>query len=90
MELFLMGAIGMGWCVAALFFLRFWKETRDRLFLIFAVAFCLLAATRIIMAAIGQPQEEHAHLYWVRLAAYLLILVAIVDKNRPRSTEPTP
>lgn len=86
METFLMGAIAMAWAVAAVFFLRFWRETRDRLFLIFAIAFCLLGLTRIIMAAMPIPQEEHSFLYWIRLAAYLLILVAIVDKNRPRST----
>ena len=85
MENFLMGAIAMAWAVAALFFLRFWRETRDRLFLLFAIAFCVLGATRIVMAALGEPENEHTHLYWFRLAAYALILVAIIDKNRPRS-----
>jgi hypothetical protein len=84
METFLMGAIAMGWIVATVFFLRFWGETRDRLFLIFATAFCLLASTRIIMAAIAEPQEEHSYVYWLRLAAYVLILIAIADKNRPK------
>ncbi len=80
-----MGAIAMAWAVASLFFLRFWRETRDRLFLLFAVAFCVLGATRIVMAAMGEPEKEHTQLYWFRLAAYALILVAIIDKNRPRS-----
>jgi hypothetical protein len=85
METFLMGAIAMAWGVVSLFFLRFWRETRDRLFLIFAIAFALLGSSRLIMAAIQEPQNEHTHLYWMRLAAYLLILIAIADKNRPRS-----
>jgi hypothetical protein len=89
MEVFLMGAIAMAWGVAALFFLKFWRETRDRLFLIFAVAFGLLGAARVIMAALEEPQDEHSNLYWLRLAAYLLILIAIIDKNRPRSSMPT-
>ena len=33
------GAIVMGYAVAGLFFIRFWRQTRDRLFLIFAVSF---------------------------------------------------
>jgi hypothetical protein len=88
METFLMGAIAMAWAASALFFLRFWQDTHDRLFLMFAIAFCLLGSTRLIMAMMGEPAEEHSQLYWVRLAAYLLILVAIVDKNRPRVSRP--
>jgi hypothetical protein len=86
METFLMGAIAMGWGVSATFFVRFWQETRDRLFLIFAIAFGLLGFSRVIIATMEDPQGEHYHLYWLRLTAYLLILIAIVDKNRPRST----
>jgi hypothetical protein len=79
---FLMGAIFLGWIVAALFFVRFWRETRDRLFLIFSISFIMLALTRIVMA-IWNPEgdEHHTHLYWLRLAAYVLIIIAIVDKN---------
>ncbi len=88
MEPFLMGTIAMAWAVVALFFLRFWRDTHDRLFLMFAIAFCLLGASRIIMALMQEPQDEHQHLYWLRLVAYLLILIAIVDKNRPRAGRP--
>jgi hypothetical protein len=84
MELFLMGAIAMASSAAALFFFRFWRETRDRLFAIFAVSFVLLAITRIGLAASSEHLEGHTHWYWVRLAAFLLILVAIADKNRRR------
>ncbi len=41
------------------------------------------------MASIGDPQEEHSNVYWIRLCAYALILVAIIDKNRPRSATTT-
>jgi hypothetical protein len=78
---FLMGAITLGWFVAALFFVRFWRQTRDRLFLIFAISFVILAVTRIVMVVLNLPDNEHTVLYWLRLAAYLLILTAIVDKN---------
>jgi hypothetical protein len=82
MEEFLMGAIAMASCVAAVFFLRFWRDTGDRLFLIFAAAFVLLAFTRLGLAVSNEQMEGHTHWYWVRLAAFLLIVVAIVDKNR--------
>lgn len=75
------GTIVMGYAVAGLFFLRFWRQTRDRLFLIFAISFWLLGAQRLALALTAQMVEAHTGLYLVRLFAFLLILVAIVDKN---------
>ena len=82
MEEFLMGAIAMASVVAALFFLRFWRDTGDRLFLIFSASFFMLALTRIGLMLSQARQEGNTHWYWVRLVAFILILVAIVDKNR--------
>ena len=76
------GAIVMGYLVVGLFFLRFWKQTRDRLFLIFAVAFWILGIQRGALAIDRTTVEAHTSLYLVRLFAFLLILAAIVDKNR--------
>jgi len=76
------GAIVMGYAVAGLFFLRFWRQTGDRLFLIFAVSFWILGAQRLVLALTTQMLESNTWLYLVRLFAFLLILVAIVDKNR--------
>ena len=86
LAVFLMGAIAMASFVAALFFLRFWRGTRDRLFLIFAMAFFLLGLTRLTLALVSPRQEEHTYVYWVRLTAFILIVFAIIDKNRPRQT----
>ena len=82
MNQFLMGAVAMAYWVAGLFFLRFWKRTRERLFAIFAVSFWLLALTRIALVAYGQPKEGTTPIYLVRFLAYVLIVVAILDKNR--------
>jgi hypothetical protein len=82
MEEFLMGVIAMASSVAAMFFLRFWRDSGDRLFVIFAAAFFLLAATRVGLAMSQVHQEPQTHWYWVRLAAFVLILIAIIDKNR--------
>jgi hypothetical protein len=82
------GAIVMGYAVAGLFFLRFWRETRDRLFLIFSGAFWILGIQRLVLAFTRDMVEDHTALYLVRLFAFLLILAAIVDKNRSGAQPP--
>lgn len=79
------GAIVTGYLVAGLFFLRYWRQSRDRLFAIFAAAFWLLAAQRLALALTTQYFEDVTWLYGVRLLAFLLILLAIIDKNRARA-----
>ena len=84
MGLFIQGMSAMACIVIAIFFLRFWRSTGDRLFMIFAVAFGLMCLTRALSAVIGPAQLHSSYVYIVRLLAYALILAAIVDKNRPR------
>ncbi|MEP6669022.1 MAG: DUF5985 family protein [Chthoniobacter sp.] len=79
---FLAGAICMGCLIAALFFVRFWKTTRDRLFLFFAAAFLVLMSERAIRELMDIKTEWVPVVYSLRLGAFLLILLAIVDKNR--------
>lgn len=78
---FLSGAITFGFLVAALFFARFWRRTDDGLFLAFAAAFALLGLNQALLTLSGVPVEERSPLYLLRLAAFLLIIVAIVRKN---------
>jgi hypothetical protein len=86
MDTFLQGTIAAGFAVAGLFFLRYWKETRDRLFLLFALSFFTSAVNRGMIAAVAGSAGEHEHyLYLIRLASFLLIIIAIVDKNVRRS-----
>ena len=80
---FLSGAVAAGFLVAALFFLRFWRRTRDGLFLAFAVAFLLLGLAQALLSVANVPVEERSWIYLFRLAAFALILIAIVRKNRP-------
>lgn len=89
LALLVSGAIVMGYAVAGLFFLRFWRETRDRLFLIFAIAFWILGGQRLALTLSRGLVEDDTGLYLVRLFAFLLILGAIVDKNRS-SAQPPP
>ncbi len=76
------GAIVTGYLVTGLFFLRYWRQSGDRLFAIFAAAFWLLAVQRLALALTTQYFEDVTWLYGVRLVAFLLILLAIIDKNR--------
>jgi len=78
---FLPGAITMAFAVCGLFFLRFWKTTRDRLFLGFAVAFFLLGIGQALLGLAVVPEEERSYLYLFRLAAFLTIIVSIWLKN---------
>lgn len=79
------GTLVLGYLVAGLFFLRFWRDTRDRLFAVFAAAFWLLALQRALLALLAVPGEDGSvWLYVLRLVAFLLILAGIVDKNRAR------
>jgi hypothetical protein len=82
MSQFLMGAMAMACWTAALFFVRFWRDTHDRLFALFAAAFVLLGFTRMGLALWPEIGEGQTYFHWVRFAAYLIILIAIVDKNR--------
>jgi hypothetical protein len=79
---FLSGAVAFGFFVCALFFLRFWRRTRDQLFLAFALAFALLGTGQTILALANIPTEERGSIYLIRLAAFALILLAILWKNR--------
>jgi heme A synthase len=78
---FVFGIITMGYVVAGLFFAKFWRRSRDPLFAIFAVAFWLLALNQAIVAVLDVPREEQSWAYLLRLAAFILIIVAIVYKN---------
>jgi hypothetical protein len=82
LRVFLLGSLSAASFVAALFFARFWRETLDRLFAFFAIAFALLAINWCALAFIPAENEARTIVYVVRLVGFLLILTAIVDKNR--------
>jgi hypothetical protein len=86
----LLGATAMASLVAAFFFAKFWQQTRDRFFLFFAIGFGLDAATRLLLG-VTQPLDEYEPLvYLARLVTFALIIVAIIDKNRPGRSSGAP
>jgi hypothetical protein len=78
---FMSGAVTTGYVVAALSFLKFWRRTRERLFAAFAAAFLLMAANQAAPVLFGVPDEALAGVYLLRLAAFLLIILAVLGKN---------
>jgi len=78
---FLSGAAAMGFAAGGLCFLRFWRSTRDRLFIGFATAFWLLALNHTIVAIFNIPNEYRSWVYLLRLVAFIVIIAAIVLKN---------
>jgi len=79
---FLLGAIVMGYCVAGLYFLRFWRRSRDRLFVVFGAAFWFLGLQRLALAVHPEWNDQYGSIYLIQLLAFLMILGAIIDKNR--------
>jgi membrane-associated PAP2 superfamily phosphatase len=84
---FLSGAVAFGFVVCALFFLRFWGRSRDFLFLAFALAFGLLGTGQALLAIGNVPTEERSYVFLIRLAAFTLIIIAIVRKNRSANAD---
>ncbi|MES2538703.1 MAG: DUF5985 family protein [Pseudomonadota bacterium] len=83
----LLGAIVMASLVASLFFFRYWKTTKDRLFLFFALSFLIEAFNRLLFWENLSRSEDTDLYFLIRLVAYGLILFAILDKNMPRNKD---
>jgi len=80
-EGFLLGVIATASLAAGVFFLKFWRDTRDSFFLAFAASFLIEGLNRSAMLLITHPQEGSPWIYVVRLFAFLFILLAILRKN---------
>jgi hypothetical protein len=78
---FLAGAVTLAYVIAVLHFLHFWRRTSDRLFFNFALAFGLLALNQLVVFILGADDARGNYAYILRVLGFILILVAIVDKN---------
>jgi len=90
MDALLAGGIGVAAFAAGLFFLRFWRQTRDRFFLFFAISFWIEGAHRVLLFYFFGHNEAMPIAYLPRLIAYGLIIAAIIDKNRHGGERRTP
>lgn len=84
MRIFAWGVLAMASLVAALFFLRYYRATRERLFAFFSVAFVGLTTNWTVLAIVNHPVDEarQAQAYVIRLVAFVVLIVGIIDKNR--------
>jgi Family of unknown function (DUF5985) len=82
----LSGAVAMASFAATLFFLKFWRQTRDRFFLLFAFAFAVDAITRAVLGLTTISHEIEPFFYCTRLVTFALIIAAIIIKNRSQGT----
>lgn len=82
--IFLRGATALGCAVAALFFLRFWRSTTDRLFWWFALAFGILSIDYTVLGLVPLATEWRLYVFGFRLIAFCLILYGIAEKNYAR------
>lgn len=82
MQQFLWGALATGSITVGMIFLKFWSQTRDRLFLMFAASFLVFSLNWTVLAFTSAEDETRHYAYFIRMFAFLLILVGIIEKNR--------
>jgi len=81
---FLHGAITLASATIGLFFLRYWRSSGDRLFVMFSGAFWLLSLHWLLSSVMPHLlTQAHA----LRFVAFALIALAVLDKNRQGKTE---
>ncbi len=80
---FLRGATMMADVGIALFFLQYWKETQERLFIYFAIAFFTMSLSQVVVLFVGDAADFAPFAYLMRAAAFVLIIVGIIEKNMP-------
>lgn len=85
LALVMAGAILLGYLLIGAFFWRFWVKTRERLFLYFSAAFCLLALERVLILAVGAEISTMPALFVTRLIAFLVLIAGIWEANRGKS-----
>ena len=86
-NMLLSGMVAAGFLAAGLFFARFWARSHDRLFLAFTAAFWLLALNQLLVSLVDEAEDRQSWLHLLRVAAFLMIAIAIVRKNVSRADD---
>jgi hypothetical protein len=79
---FLLGFTAAGCLVVSLFFFRFWRASADRFFALMGLAFAIFGANRLALSFLEEDSEARPVVYLVRLLAFLVIVAAILDRNK--------
>lgn len=80
-DMYLLGFVSASSLAASLFFFKFWRETRDFLFLAFAVFFLVQGGAKTVIGGLPHPNEGHLWIYLLRLLSVLFVISAILWKN---------
>ena len=83
-DVFLLGFIAASSCIASVFFLRFWRDARDPLFLAFGAFFGIQGIVHTLVLSLSRPNQGNVWLFLMRLLSVLSLLVAILWKNSSR------
>jgi hypothetical protein len=83
---FVLGGSTLACFAIALFFLRFWRDTGDRLFAAFAGAFFVFGVNRLILTLTSEDADGRTYSYLLRFLAFMLVVWGIVDKNRAQTS----
>lgn len=83
---FVLGGSTVACLAIALFFFRFWRQTRDRLFAALGGAFLIFGANRLILALTSEDGDGRIYAYTLRFLAFMLVVWAIIDKNRAEAS----
>jgi hypothetical protein len=82
MATFLDGAAAMSCLAIGLFFVRFWRESEDRLFMWLATAFCIFAVNYAVLGLLPLADERRAYAFILRLIGFIAILIGVIVKDR--------
>ena len=81
LDTFLLGFIAASSLFAGIFFLRFWRETRDSLFLAFSAFFLIQSVLSAVVLDLPEPNEGTPWIFTLRLVSVAGVLGAILGKN---------
>lgn len=84
MREFLWGALAMASFIAGVHFARFYARARERLFIALAATFWIMSLNWALLAVLGPADETRHYVMLVRLMAFVVLIVGILDKNRRR------
>lgn len=85
MSAFLQGATFLGSLAVAVVFLRFYRQSREPLFGVFAAAFAVFAVNRVVLAVLDENDEDRRlWVYASRALVFAMIAGAVLHQNLRR------
>ena len=83
MSEFIQGGTFIASLAVALFFLRFWRLSREPLFAVLSGAFAVFALNRLLLSIL-ESEDRRLWVYLTRAVVFALIAAAVVAKNLDR------